>query len=49
MDKSDKNSTVAPTSLLNQVSVQNAYSVWFCDQYNQLIKIDLSAGNLTVS
>jgi hypothetical protein len=49
MDHPDKISHPAPMSLLNQVSVQNDYSVWFCDQNNNLIKIDLFSGNLTVS
>ena len=49
MDHPDKISHLAPMSLLNQVSVQNEYSVWFCDQNNNLIKIYLFSGNLTVS
>ena len=49
MDPSNKTLISAPMSLLNQVSVQNQYSVWFCDQNNNLIKVDLFSGNLTVS
>lgn len=49
MDSSQKKLISAPMSLLNQVSVQNQYSVWFCDQNNNLIKVDLFSGNLTVS
>jgi hypothetical protein len=49
MDHLDKISHPVPTSLLNQVSVLNEYSVWFIDQKNNLIKIDLFSGNLTVS
>ncbi len=49
MDKLDKISTALPTSLLRQVSVQNQFSVWFSDQNNKLVKVNLSSGNLTVS
>lgn len=49
MDPSHKMLISVPMSLLNRVSVQNQYSVWFCDQNNNLIKVDLFSGNLTVS
>lgn len=49
MDKSEKINRGAPMSLLNQVSVQNQFSVWFCDQNGKLVEVSLGCGNLTVS
>jgi hypothetical protein len=49
MDKSEKISRGAPMSLLRQVSEQNEFSVWFCDQYGKLVEVSLGCGNLTVS
>lgn len=38
-----------PTSLLIRLPVQNQFSVWFSDDMNRLLKVDLSSGNLSVS
>lgn len=49
MDKTDKMPTMAPLSLLKKVSVENEFSVWFHNQNNQLLRVDISSRNLTVS